>query len=291
MSRIGIALLWLLWRFLPMPVLARLGEALGALLHALVKSRRKIVLTNLRLSFPELGEDERAQLAKAHFRAVGRASMLETISWWGSRADVEKTVRFEGLEHFNAHVGKPLILFSPHFVGLNLGGVRVSQLPATFASMYKPIRNPQLDRLMLHARTRFGQSELISNLDGIKPVIRAIRKGHPFYYLPDMDYGPRDAAFVPFFGVPAATITGMPRLARATGAAVVPCITRWMGDHYVTRFYPAWENYPTDDVIADTRFMNAFLEDRVREMPEQYFWLHRRFATRPEGEPDLYDRN
>jgi len=289
MSRLAIAFLWLLWRLLPMPVLARLGEGLGVLLHALVKSRRRIVLTNLRLSFPELSDDARAQLAKAHFRAIGRSSMLETISWWGSRAEVERTVRFEGLENFNAHVGKPLILFSPHFVGLNLGGVRVSQLPATFASMYKPIRNPHLDRLMLHARTRFGQSELISNLDGIKPVIRAIRKGHPFYYLPDMDYGPRDAVFVPFFGVPAATITGMPRLARATGAAVMPCVTRWMGDHYVTRFYPAWENYPTDDVIADTRFMNAFLEDRVREMPEQYFWLHRRFATRPEGEPELYD--
>ncbi len=289
MSRIGIGMLWLLWRLLPARALAGLGEWLGALLYVLVKSRRRVVLTNLRLAFPALGETERVQLAKAHFRAVGRASLLETVSWWGSREQVEQLVRFEGLEHFNAHVGKPLILFSPHFVGLNLGGVRVSQLPATFASMYKPVKNPDLDRLMLHARTRFGQSELIPSQAGVKPVIRALRKGHPFYYLPDMDYGPRDAEFLPFFGVPAATITGMPRLARATGAAVVPCITRWMGDHYVTRFYPAWESYPTDDVTADTRTMNAFLEDRVREMPEQYFWLHRRYATRPEGEPDLYD--
>lgn len=291
MSRIGIAILWLLWRLLPVSVLAHLGETLGSLLYRLVASRRRVVRTNLRLSFPELPEAEREALVKDHFRAVGRASLLETVSWWGSREEVEKLVEFEGLENFNAHAGKPLILFSPHFVGLNLGGVRVSQLPATFASMYKPIRNPELDRLMLHARTRFGQSELIPSQAGIKPVIRAIRKGEPFYYLPDMDYGPKDAEFVPFFGVPAATITGMPRLARATGAAVVPCITRWMGDHYVTRFYPAWENYPSDDVVADTRYMNAFLEDRVREMPDQYFWMHRRFSTRPQGEPDLYGRD
>lgn len=289
MSRVGIFLLWLLWRLLPVGTLARLGEALGAVLYRLVASRRKVVQTNLRLSFPELPETEREALVQAHFEAIGRASLLETVSWWGSRADVEDLVRFEGLEHFEAHANKPLILLAPHFVGLNLGGVRVSQLPVTFTSMYAPIRNPHLDRLMLHARTRFGQSVLISRQDGIKPVIRAIRKGYPFYYLPDMDYGPRDAVFVPFFGVPTATITGLSRLAKATGAAVVPCITRWHGDHYVTRFYPAWEDYPTDDATADTRRMNAFIEDRIREMPEQYFWLHRRFKTRPEGEPDLYD--
>jgi len=291
MSRIGVALLWLLWWWLPAHALARLGEWLGLLLHALVASRRRIVRINLRLCFPEMTETERRTLAREHFRAVGRASILEAVGWWGSREEVKKLVRFEGLVHYNRHAGKPMILFAPHFVGLNLGGVRVSQLPATFASMYSQIKNPLLDRLMLHARTRFGQSELISRQDGIKPVIRAIKKGHPFYYLPDMDYGPRDAVFVPFFGVPAATITGMPRLARATGAVIVPCITRWCEGRYVTRFYPAWENYPTEDVVADTRRMNAFLEERIREMPEQYFWLHKRFKSRPEGEPDRYGRD
>ena len=146
---------------------------------------------------------------------------------------------------------------------------------------------------MLHARTRFGRgearSEMYSRQDGIKPVIRAIRKGLPFYYLPDMDYGAKDAVFVPFFGTPAATITGLSRLARATGAVVVPCITRQEGGGYVTRFHPAWENYPSDDVEADARRMNAFIEERIREMPEQYFWLHKRFKTRPTGEASLYE--
>jgi len=130
---------------------------------------------------------------------------------------------------------------------------------------------------------------LISRRDGIKPVLRAIKKGLPFYYLPDMDFGARDAVFVPFFGVPAATITGLARLAKATGATVVPCITRWQDGGYVTRFYPAWTDFPSADVSADTRRMNAFIEDRIRERPEQYFWLHRRFKTRPEGESGLYD--
>ncbi len=289
MSRLGIALLWLLWRLLPAPVLARLGEGLGALLYILVASRRRVVETNLRMSFPELDAAARQRLAKAHFRAVGRASLLETIAWWGSRAEVEKLVHIEGLEHYEALIGKPLILLAPHFIGLNLGGVRLSLLPPTLVSMYSPIKNPNLDRLMLHARTRFGGSELISRHDGIKPVLRAIKKGLPFYYLPDMDFGAKDAVFVPFFGVPAATITGLARLAKATGAAVLPCITRWQDNGYITRFYPAWTDFPGTDVSTDTRRMNAFIEDRIRERPEQYFWLHRRFKTRPAGEASLYD--
>lgn len=283
MRLLGIALLWLLWRLLPTVALARLGETLGGLLYPLAAERRRIGGINLRLCFPELSEAERAGLLQAHFRALGRASLLETVSWWGDRAEVDRLVRFDGLEHLRPHLGKPLILLAPHFLGLNIGGVRVSAEFAPCVSIYARIKNPHFDRLMLRSRTRFGSSELYSRQDGIKPVIRAIRRGLPFYYLPDMDYGRRDAVFVPFFGVPAATITGLARLARATGAVVVPCITRWQDGGYVTRFYPAWEGYPTEDVTADTRRMNAFIEERVREMPEQYFWLHKRFKTEPEG--------
>jgi len=283
MRLFGIALLWALWRILPAPALARLGETLGALLYPLAKERRRIGGINLRLCFPELDEAARADLLKAHFRALGRASLLETVSWWGNRAEVEGLTRIEGLDNLRPHLGKPVILLAPHFLGLNIGGVRLSTEYAPLVSIYARIKNPHFDRLMLRSRTRFGSSELYSRQDGIKPVIRAIRKGLPFYYLPDMDYGRRDAVFVPFFGVPAATITGMSRLARATGAVVIPCITRWQDGHYVTQLYPAWQDYPTEDVTADTRRMNAFIEERIREMPEQYFWLHKRFKTEPEG--------
>ena len=283
MRRLGIGLLWLLWRMFPIGGLARLGVALGVLLYPLAGSRRRVGAINLRLCFPELTADQRAALLKAHFRELGRASLLETVSWWGDRAEVERLTRFEGLEHVQPHLGKPLIWLAPHFVGLNIGGVRVTAGFAPIVSLYATIKNPLVNRLMLNARTRFGHSEMYSRHDGIKPVIRAIKKGRPFYYLPDMDYGLKDAVFVPFFGVPAATVTGLSRLARATGAVVVPCITRWQDGGYVTRFHPVWDDFPTTDVEADTRRMNAFIEDRIREMPAQYFWLHKRFKTQPDS--------
>ncbi len=293
MSRLGIALLWLLHRLLPACALGVLGEGLGLLLYPLSGNRRHVGLTNLRLCFPELDETGLRKLLLAHFRALGRATLQECVSWWGSRDEVERLTRFEGTEHLTPHLGKPLIWLAPHFVGLNIGGVRVTAAYAPIVSMYASIKNPIINRLMLHARTRFGRgdqhSEMFSRQDGIKPVLRAIRKGRPFYYLPDMDYGAKDAVFVPFFGTPAASITGLSRIARATGAVVVPCITRQEGGGYVTRFYPAWENFPTDDVEADTRRMNAFIEERIREIPAQYFWLHKRFKTRPQGEASLYE--
>ncbi len=293
MRRLGIALLWTLHRLLPAAILGLLGDALGMALYPLAGGRRRVGLTNLRLCFPELDAGGLRKLLRAHFRALGRATLQETVSWWGSREEVERLTRFEGTEHLEPHLGKPLIWLAPHFVGLNIGGVRVTAAHAPIVSLYAAIKNPYIDRLMLHARTRFTRgeqrSEMYSRQDGIKPVIRAIRKGRPFYYLPDMDYGARDAVFVPFFGTPAATITGLSRLARATGAVVVPCVTRQEGGGYATRFYPAWENYPSDDVAADTRRMNAFIEERIREFPAQYFWLHKRFKTRPEGEPGFYE--
>ncbi len=293
MRRVGIALLWLLWRSLPARMLGALGTTLGSVLYYLAAERRRIGATNLRLCFPEHAEAGRARLLLAHFRALGRATLLETVSWWGNRDEVERLTRLEGCEHYLAHAGKPVIWLAPHFVGLNIGGVRVTAEYAPIVSLYARIKNPHIDRLMLRARTRFSHadkhSEMFSRHDGIKPVIRAIRKGLPFYYLPDMDFGRKDAIFSPFFGVPAATVTGLSRIAKATGAVVIPCITSWEEHGFVARFHPAWENFPSGDVEADTRRMNAFIEDRIREMPEQYFWLHKRFKTRPEGEPSLYE--
>lgn len=294
MRRLGILLLRLAHALLPAAALGMLGEWLGRLLYHLAAERRHVAETNLRLCFPAWPAAERERVLKAHFRMLGRAFLQDTVSWWGSRRQVERLTRLEGLEHHMAHAGKPVIWLAPHFVGLNIGGVRVTAEFAPIVSLYARIRNPHLDRVMLHARTRFGhdgrRSELYARSDGIRPVLRAIRRGLPFYYLPDLDFGRRDAVFVPFFGVPAATVTALSRLARATGAVVVPCVTRRAGAGWATRFYPAWEDFPTDDVEADTRRMNAFIEDRVREMPEQYFWIHRRFKTQPEGAKGmLYD--
>ncbi len=288
MTRLALAFVWLL-HWLPLPLLAAVGRSFGRLLFRLGRERREVTLTNLRLCFPQLGEAERLALAKRHFEAFGRSVLERGILWWSSRERIQRLVRIEGLEHYRVVADRPVIWLAPHFVGLDMGGVRLTtEFP--LVSMYSRQKNPLVDRLLLHSRTRFGNSPMASRQDGLKPVVREMRKGLPFYYLPDMDFGARDAVFVPFFGVPAATITAMSRLAKITGAAVVPCVTRQLpgGEGYVATFHPAWEGFPSGDVEADTRRMNAFIEAEVRKMPEQYFWLHKRFKTRPPGEKRVY---
>jgi len=285
---LGIFIFWLL-HFLPLPLLALVGQGLGMLFYALGRERRKVARTNFRLCFPELDDAARERMLRQHFRAFGRSIVERGISWWSRGERIRRLFRVEGLEHMQALQGKPVIMLAPHFVGLDIGGSRVA-LDFHAASMYSKQKNPVLDRLLLHGRQRFNAPYLFSRQDNVRQVVKVMRRGIPFYYLPDMDFGPRDSIFVPFFGVPAATITGVSRLAQLAGAVVVPVVTRQLswGRGYVLTYYPAWENFPTQDVAADTRRVNAFIEDRVREMPEQYYWLHKRFKTRPEGAAKLY---
>ena len=287
-QRIGLGFIWLL-HFLPRVVLAPVGDALGMLLYALAGSRRRVVLTNLKLCFPDLDERARRALARRHFRAFARSVVDHGVLWWGSKARIQRMVQIEGLEHWRAVADRPVIWLAPHFVGLDMGGSRIiTQWRA--ASMYSQQKDPVFDGILLHGRTRFVTPVLFARQSGVRAVVRTLRERIPFYYLPDMDLGARDSIFVPFFGVPAATVTGLARLAQLGRAVVVPAVTyqRPAGAGYTLRFFPAWEGFPSDDVAADTRRMNAFIEERVREMPEQYYWLHKRFKTRPAGEPSPY---
>ncbi|MBM3372329.1 MAG: lipid A biosynthesis acyltransferase [Betaproteobacteria bacterium] len=288
MTRFGLFLIWLL-HWLPLSLLAALGRCTGALLYMVAGERRRVVLTNLRLCFPSLNDTERRAIAREHFAVFTRSLLEHGILWWGSRERVLKLVRIEGLEHWQAVRDRPVIWLAPHFVGLDMGGIRLTaEFP--LVSVYSRQKNPVFDRILLHGRTRLGPTELYSRQDGIRGVAKAIKKGLPFYYLPDMDFGERDSIFVPFFGVHAATITGLARIAALTGAVVVPVVTTQLpgGDGYVLRFHPAWEHYPSGDLAADTRRMNAFIEEQVRGMPAQYYWLHKRFKTRPPGEARIY---
>ncbi|HSN40838.1 MAG TPA: lipid A biosynthesis acyltransferase [Burkholderiales bacterium] len=288
MTRLGLGLIWLL-HFLPLALLAPVGRAFGMLLYALARERRKVAQTNLGLCFPGLSEAGRVALARRHFQAFGRSLIEHGILWWSSKARVQQLIRIEGLEHWQAVADRPVIWLAPHFVGLDMGGIRLGS-EYRVASVYSHQKNPVFDAILYRGRTRFVMPELFSRQQGIRPLVRAMRQGLPFYYLPDMDFGSRDSIFVPFFGVPAATITGLSRIARLAGAVVVPAVTRQLpgNEGYELRFYPAWENFPGGDDEADTRRMNAFIEERVKEMPEQYFWLHKRFKTRPPGEPRIY---
>ncbi len=272
---------------LPYPVVRRLGELAGVLAWLLAVPRRRVTRTNLRLCFPHWSEARRRALAREHFRCFMRSFFERFIFWYGSPQRIRRLCRLEGVEHFERHRGQPLILLAPHFVGLDAGGMRLS-LEARCASMYAAQKSRVLTEAMTRGRTRFNAGRLLLRTEGLRPAVRALRDGLPFYFLPDMDLGARDAVFVPFFGVPAATVTSVARLAAITGAAVVPLVTTMTDRGYVARFHPAWEGFPGDDLEAATRRMNAFIEERVLEMPAQYLWSHKRFKTRPPGEARPY---
>jgi KDO2-lipid IV(A) lauroyltransferase len=284
-SWLGVFVLWLV-HFLPIRWIGALGAGLGSVLYLF--GRGRVTRINLALCFPDMPERERNAMARRNFRLLGRNALELSLMVWGSEKQLMKLVRIENIELLGAELGKPLIVFAPHFIGLNMGGVRVAHELPRSGSIYSRQKNPVLDRIFWRARMRFGEPTLVSRQEGLRGAIRLLRSGKAFYFLPDMDFGRRDAIFAPFFGVPAATITALPRLARLSGAAVMPVVTRQEGDGYVVRIYPKWVDYPTDDVEADVRRMNAFIEECVREMPEQYFWAHKRFKTRPPGEPSPY---
>jgi len=324
-TRLALALVWLL-HFLPYPWLARLGDGLGRLLGRVPSERQRVVLTNLALCFPEMSEIDRRRLASDHFAAFMRSVLDRGIAWWSSRERLARVVQIEGREHFTAVAHRPRILLAPHFVGLDIGAQRMAaDYPAV--SMYSKQKSAVFDAFLRAKRNRFGSVTLVSRQDGLRPVLRALRAGGTLYYLPDMDFGARDSIFVPFFGVPAATIPALSRLVRLTGAVVVPCVTEQLAGHqgYRVRLYPAWpddfgqaagdrggydhgaggrgrhddgEDNRSEDVRAEdepgareydeTRQLNAFIEARVTEMPAQYYWLHKRFKTRPPDVASVY---
>jgi KDO2-lipid IV(A) lauroyltransferase len=286
--RLGVFIFWLI-HFLPFRAIVAIGNGLGVLLYPIAAERRRVGMINLRLCFPEMSEAARKKLVRNHFKMFCRGLIERSILWWSSAGQISSLIRVEGAEHFEAVKDKSSILLTPHFVGMDAGGQWIAQHTDTVC-MYANQKNRYLTELLLKKRARFRNQHLYSRQEGLRPILKGMRKGMPFIYPPDQDQGIKDGAFIPFFGVPAATMSSLPRIAQMTGAKIVPSITRMLpGDEgYVLTFYPAWENYPSGDDIADARRMNAFIEDRIREMPEQYFWLHKRFKTRPKGETKFY---
>jgi KDO2-lipid IV(A) lauroyltransferase len=282
---------FLLWiaHFLPYRALVVIGNIVGVLAFWLIPERRRVTRINLEKCFPQKPAAEREQLARAHFRAFCRSFVDYALLWWAPRARIERLVRIEGLEHLRAHPGAPVLLLVPHFAGMEAGFARLAGEVdmVAFSTRQKDAR---FDELLWRGRSRFGNQRLLSRQDGIRATLSAVRAGRPLYYLPDQDYGPRDTIFVPFFGVPAATIPGLSRIARLTKARVLPCVTQMLpgGAGYVLRIDAPWDNFPTGDLAADTRRMNEYIERRVLEMPEQYLWMHKRFKTRPPGEERFY---
>ncbi len=288
MSRLLLGLMWLI-HLLPLGAQAGIGNAIGAALFWLIPERRRVTRINLEKCFPRMSSATRERLARAHFRAFCRSFIEHALLWWAPRNRIEKLIRLQGVEHLRVLRGQPVILFLPHFVGLDAGAARI-MCEVDVVSIYSQQKDPHLAARLYQGRTRFGDQKLFARKEGVRAAIRAIRDGRPLVYLPDQDYGPRDSLFVPFFGILAATIPGLARIARITGAKVLPCVTRMLpgGAGYVVTIEPPWEHFPSGDLVADTRRMNEYIEIKALEMPEQYLWMHKRFKTRPPGEARFY---
>jgi KDO2-lipid IV(A) lauroyltransferase len=289
-AKLFLGFLWTL-HWLPLGVQAAIGRGFGALLWALGKSRRRVALRNLELCFPERSAGERLAIAREHFAWLGRSFLERGLLWYASPTRLRRLIHVEGDVDLAERSDRAVMWLVPHFLALDVAGAS-SQLfqKRWVVSIYQTQTNAAMDRAIRRGRLRFEQGEVFSRSESAKPVLRAVKQGHAFFNLPDMDFGARDAAFVPFFGVPAATLLAPSRMARAMGMVVQPVIAEMLprGQGYRVRFLPAWTDFPTDDAVADAARMNRWIEDEIRRNPAQYLWVHKRFKTRPAGEPSLY---
>ncbi len=290
-ARLLLALLWLLHP-LPLGVQAALGRGLGALLYRLVGSRRRIALRNIGLCFAEQTPAAHARLARSHFSWLGRSFLERGLLFYATPARLKRLIRVEGDVSLAERSARPVMWIVPHFVALDVAGAAVLLFQKKKGvSVYQEQTDPVLDAAMRRARLRLGDAEIFPRDNSGKALFRAIRRGDAFFNLPDMDFGERDAAFVPFFGIPAATLLAPSRLARALDMIVQPVVAEVLpgGAGYVVRFLPPWTDFPTADPLADTAAMNRWIETEIRRLPAQYLWVHKRFKTRPAGEPSFYD--
>lgn len=277
--------------YLPVPVLVVLGWLCGLLfLLPLARRRRRVALTNLRLCYPQHGGWWRAWLLVRHFALLGRFVLDHAFLLSTSRRRLVRWVRLVGLENLRA-VRAPIILAVPHFLGLNHGYVRFSQEMATMG-VYQPQHSKLGEAIVYKSRQRLARTEGISTrAPVVRLILRCLKAGQPVYYLSDMDYrGVAKHVFVPFLGMPtAATLTTLPRLARLAGAVIVPCVTRmrWWGG-YEVRLGQPWQDWPSGDDTADVRRFNEFVAAEIKRSPAQYYWIHRRFKTQPQGGPAVY---
>lgn len=289
-ARLFLGLLWLL-HWLPLGVQAAIGRGLGALLWRVGKSRRRIALRNLELCLPEKTPAEREAIARDLFGWLGRSFLERGLLWHASAERLNRLIHVEGNVGLAEHSERPVMWLTPHFLGLDVAGTAIllnQNHPA--ASIYQSQTNAVIDAAVRAGRLRFGNAQIFSRSESARPLMRAIKQGAAFFNLPDMDFGERDAAFVPFFGVPAATLLAPSRMARALDMVVQPVVAEILpgGAGYRIRFLDPWTDFPTTDAVADTARMNRWIEEEVRRNPSQYLWVHKRFKTRPAGEAGLY---
>jgi KDO2-lipid IV(A) lauroyltransferase len=284
-------LLWAL-HFLPLWALAPLGQGVGWLLYHLAHQRRKIALVNVGLCFPEWPESQRQQLVKRHFQWVGRSVLERAVLWHAPFSRLKKLIHVEGDIGLAERSRQPVMWLVLHFTGLEIAGAGVQLFQTVHGvDVYSRQSKPYWDRVLKQGRLRFGRGEAYCREDSIRPVIRRIREGCAFFNMPDMDFGEKDAAFVPFFGIPAATLLSPSRMAKSLNMLVQPLLVDMLpgGQGWRLRCLDPLPQFPTQDPVADARWLNQWIEQQVRANPEQYLWVHKRFKTRPSGQPSFYE--
>ncbi len=282
-------LLWLVTR-LPFMLQRQAGRAIGWLAGGLARRRRHIARINIRLCFPQLGDRRQARLVTRHFRSLGQGVVETALCWWGREAGLRNHYQLIGEQHLLAarQRGRGVILLSAHFTTLELGG-RLLALTQSFHVLYRRHKNPLFEAVMQRARQRRFASAIPR--EDTRALLHCLRDNQVVWYAPDQNHGGSQSVFAPFFTIPASTLTTTARLAKLSGAAVVPFFQiRLPGNQgYLLTLCPALEDFPGDDPVADAARINGLIEAVVREAPEQYLWVHRRFKTRPDGEPSPYD--
>ena len=287
----ALALLWLL-HLLPLPLLAAMGRGLGRVLHAVAHSRRGVALRNVQRCLPDWDAARQEALVREHFEYLGRSLLERGVLWWASPARLRRLIQVEGDVGLAERTEGRFMWVVPHFLALEVAGV-ASQLcqKRLVTAFYQRQSNPVFDEAIRRGRLRFNQGTVHTRHDNALKLLRDVRQGSAFLNLPDMDFGLKDAAFVDFFGIPAATLLAPARMARSMKMTVQPVVAlmRPDGRGYVVRFLPAWVDWPGgDDDLAATRRLNAWIEQEIQAQPAQYLWVHKRFKTRPEGEPAFY---
>jgi KDO2-lipid IV(A) lauroyltransferase len=286
---VGIGLLRLL-AAMPYPLQLFVGRRLGDLVYLSSRRRRQVVRINLEMCFPDLDADERNRLLRLTFRSVGITLAETAFSWWGSEARLKSLYRIEGVEHLQDALrqGKGVLLLGGHYTTLEISGRLLAFHTDALQPIYKPARNKLFNALMIASRGKLFDG-LLTNKD-MRSILRSLKDNKVVWYAPDQDFGRAQNVFAPFMGVTAASLNMTTRLAKVSGAPVLPFYSRRLpaNEGYLIRVMPPFEDFPSGDDVADTTRINAAIERQVREAPEQYLWLHRRFKTRPPGEKEFY---
>ncbi len=287
---LGVAVLWLLGR-MPQRLALMLARPLGWVMSVAMVRRRRVAERNLERCFPEADRDGQKALIGECFRSLGRTLFEIAWSWSGSDSFLRRLGGVDGIEHVQECVGRGqgVLLVTAHFTCLEIGARLAALRFDRAGAIYRPLRSPVLEWYQNRSRGRYTDALIVKQ--DMRAAVRFLRSGGVLWYAPDQDFGPKRSVFAPFFGIPAATLVATERLAQLTGCAVIPMFPRYdrQSRKYVVTLYPRLEGFPTGDPVTDLARINALLEQHVRMAPEQYWWIHRRFKTRPEGEPPFYD--